>query len=282
MEAPGNHLEGAYYASRSELLQWVNSLLQTDYTKIEQCSNGVPYLKLLPSLFGNVSGIVSKGKMTAKTEYEATANFKLIQEAFNKNGITKVIDIERVARGNVQANLECMQWFKRLCDVNGVTPETVVPVAKAAAPAGTAGKKALLGTSGRRPVTPSTRAGPGTPNASTRGYTSATGSAASSSRRPASAQGSLNSSALMIADEAFNTPQSTTRSDAAQQQADMERRFYYDKLRDIENLVSNELRVAQMSSSQLASEVKRLLYATYESTTPGGNGTSPAPKTNVG
>lgn len=38
--------------SRSELLQWVNELLQTNYTKIEQMGAGGAYCQIIDSVYG--------------------------------------------------------------------------------------------------------------------------------------------------------------------------------------------------------------------------------------
>lgn len=38
--------------SRTELIQWVNDLLQIHYTKIEQCGTGGAYCQILDSVFG--------------------------------------------------------------------------------------------------------------------------------------------------------------------------------------------------------------------------------------
>lgn len=37
--------------SRSELLAWVNELLQVNYTKIEQCGTGAVYCQILDSIY---------------------------------------------------------------------------------------------------------------------------------------------------------------------------------------------------------------------------------------
>jgi hypothetical protein len=38
--------------SRTELLQWLNDLLQLNYTKIEQCGTGAAYCQILDSIYG--------------------------------------------------------------------------------------------------------------------------------------------------------------------------------------------------------------------------------------
>ena len=37
--------------SRSDLLAWVNELLQINYTKIEQCGTGAAYCQILDSIY---------------------------------------------------------------------------------------------------------------------------------------------------------------------------------------------------------------------------------------
>jgi hypothetical protein len=38
--------------SRTELLQWLNDLLQLNYTKIEQCGTGAAYCQIFDSIYG--------------------------------------------------------------------------------------------------------------------------------------------------------------------------------------------------------------------------------------
>lgn len=38
--------------SRTELLQWLNDLLQLNYTKVEQCGTGAAYCQILDSIYG--------------------------------------------------------------------------------------------------------------------------------------------------------------------------------------------------------------------------------------
>lgn len=39
--------------SRSDLLAWLNDLLQLNYTKIEQCGSGGAYCQILDSIYGS-------------------------------------------------------------------------------------------------------------------------------------------------------------------------------------------------------------------------------------
>ena len=99
--------------SRSELLAWVNELLQINYTRVEQCGTGAAYCQVLDSIyrasirsisfyprflsgsFAYVSGFsvdlpMTRVKMNAKHEYEFIANFKVMQNVFKAKRIDKV------------------------------------------------------------------------------------------------------------------------------------------------------------------------------------------------
>ena len=39
-------------ASRTDLLAWLNELLQINYTKVEQCGSGGAYCQILDSVYG--------------------------------------------------------------------------------------------------------------------------------------------------------------------------------------------------------------------------------------
>lgn len=38
--------------SRTELIAWVNELLQLNYTKVEQCGTGGAYCQIIDSIYG--------------------------------------------------------------------------------------------------------------------------------------------------------------------------------------------------------------------------------------
>lgn len=56
----------------------------------------------------------------ARSDYEYVANWKLVQEAFNRNSISRYIDVDKIVRGKYQDNLEFMQWLKAFYDQQGV------------------------------------------------------------------------------------------------------------------------------------------------------------------
>src|SRR5271170_6626764 len=102
-------------ASRTDLLAWLNDLLQINYTKVEQCGSGGAYCQVLDSIYGSFlthlsligrtnSRIISlnlsvwcipgdlpmaRVKMNAKHEYEFIANYKVMQNVFKAKKIDK-------------------------------------------------------------------------------------------------------------------------------------------------------------------------------------------------
>ncbi|KND05184.1 microtubule-binding protein BIM1 [Spizellomyces punctatus DAOM BR117] len=100
--------------SRTELLAWLNDLLQLGYTKIEQCGTGAAHCQIMDSIYQNVP--LSKVKFQAKHEYEYVANFKILQTVFDKHKIDNAIPVERLIKCRFQDNLEFLQWMKKFWD----------------------------------------------------------------------------------------------------------------------------------------------------------------------
>ncbi|XP_067633894.1 microtubule-associated protein RP/EB family member 2 [Eurosta solidaginis] len=114
--------------SRHEMLRWVNTTVQGEYTKIEQLCSGVAYCQMMELLFPQSVG-VKKIKVNAKLEHEFLHNLKLFQMAFTRINYEKSVPIERLIKGRFQDNFEFLQWFKKFYDVHAECKENLkVPV----------------------------------------------------------------------------------------------------------------------------------------------------------
>ncbi|KAL4488947.1 hypothetical protein ABPG72_005734 [Tetrahymena utriculariae] len=105
------------FISKNEILAWINDLLKVNMTLIEQLGSGTMYCQLLDVIFpGQIP--LSKVKWTAKLEYDFLHNFKILQQAFDKLQVPKMIPVNKLAKAKYQDNLEFAQWMKAYFDVN--------------------------------------------------------------------------------------------------------------------------------------------------------------------
>ncbi|XP_077088137.1 microtubule-associated protein RP/EB family member 3b isoform X2 [Siphateles boraxobius] len=103
--------------SRHDMLAWVNDSLHLNYTKIEQLCSGAAYCQFMDMLFPG-SILLRKVKFQAKLEHEYISNFKVLQAAFKRMSVDKIIPVEKLVKGRFQDNFEFVQWFKKLFDAN--------------------------------------------------------------------------------------------------------------------------------------------------------------------
>lgn len=61
---------------------------------------------------------LSKINWKAKNDYEFINNLKILQNSFDKVGIKKHVEVEKLAKAKYQDNLEFAQWLKRYFDLN--------------------------------------------------------------------------------------------------------------------------------------------------------------------
>mmetsp|Transcript_18081 Transcript_18081/g.38638 ORF Transcript_18081/g.38638 Transcript_18081/m.38638 type:complete len:269 (-) Transcript_18081:112-918(-) len=104
-------MDGAFFVSRSELINWVNNLLDTGITKVEQCSNGAVYCQIIDACH---PGIIPMKKVNwaARDEHQCLPNYKVLQLAFDKAGIQRHMEVDKLVKGKYQDNLEMLQWIK--------------------------------------------------------------------------------------------------------------------------------------------------------------------------
>lgn len=230
--------------SRTDLLAWLNELLQLNYTKVEQCGTGGAYCQILDSIYGDIP--MSRVKMNAKHEYEFVANFKVMQTAFKVKKIDKPIPIEKLVKCKMQDNLEFLQWMKRFWDSNfggqgydavarrrGAstdTPATIAPLSSSRTGSATAGL-GIGGRSGGKTPISGHRAGSTQPN------------------------------------EAMQNLQAQLREMSTHMEGlEKERDFYFAKLRDIEILVQQQMEVVEAAGGEdiTLKEIQKILYSTEE------------------
>jgi len=110
-------MDGAFFVSRTELLAWANSVFLLNLTKVEQCSNGAVYCQIIDACHpGTV--VMKKVNWAARADHESIPNFKVLQQSFDKNGIQRHIEVDKLIRGKYQDNLEMLQWIKTYYDRN--------------------------------------------------------------------------------------------------------------------------------------------------------------------
>lgn len=109
-------MDAAYFVSKNELLKWINHTLQLDITFIEDLGAGSIYCQLIDAYFKQTIPM-AKVNWQAKFEYEFVGNLKLYQKGLEKIGVTKKIDVNKLAKAKYQDNLEMIQWLKRYLEL---------------------------------------------------------------------------------------------------------------------------------------------------------------------
>ncbi|ORZ02698.1 calponin homology domain-containing protein [Syncephalastrum racemosum] len=240
--------------SRTELLAWLNDLLQTNYTKVEQAGTGAAYCQIFDSIYGDVH--MSKVKFDTKHEYEYVGNYKILQHTFTKHKVDKVIPVDRLTKCKFQDNLEFMQWVKRFWEQNfpGGAYDALGRRKGGAGPV-----KSVAG--GGRVTTTARRTAAG-------GAARSTASRASSGRvSSSSARADVmdNHSQSVIIDLNKQISELKLTVDGLEKERD----FYFGKLRDIEIMVQEELDAAEQEQPghvelPIMKEIQAILYSTEE------------------
>jgi len=253
--------------SRHDMLSWVNDCLRSQFTKIEELCTGAAYCQYMDMLFpGSVP--MKRIKFRTNLEHEYIQNFKILQAAFKKMNVDKIIPIDRLIKGRFQDNFEFLQWFKKFFDANYDGREYDASAAREGYPMGlgigsgpSAGSK--LSTNGvKKP---------------------AVGLSASSAmpRRPLAKPAPKATPAPTAPSRTLNASKTTTNNvtnqaieDLSNQLMDMrlnleglekERDFYFSKLRDIEILCQE---AEESESSAIIAKILDILYATEDGFAP--------------
>ncbi|KAM0218926.1 hypothetical protein ACHAPQ_000217 [Fusarium lateritium] len=224
--------------SRQELVAWLNSLLQLNITKVEQCGTGAALCQVFDSIYMDVP--MAKVKFNVNSEYLYIQNFKVLQNTFTKHQIDKPIPVPALIKCKMQDNLEFLQWTKRFWDLN-------FPDHEYDAVARRKGGAMPPAASAPRPV-----AAAATTGAARRG-----GSTPSGGPRVAKAAGP--------ATAALQQENATLKETVTG--LERERDFYFSKLRDIELLVQqavDEDPELEKQEDGLVKHIQTILYSTEE------------------
>merc|ERR1719244_1112659 len=61
---------------------------------------------------------LKKIKFKTQLEHEYIQNFKVLQAAFKKMNVDKIVPVDKLIKGRFQDNFEFLQWFKKFFDAN--------------------------------------------------------------------------------------------------------------------------------------------------------------------
>merc|ERR1712193_540752 len=61
---------------------------------------------------------LKKVKFKTKLEHEYIQNFKVLQAAFKRMTVDKIVEIDKLVKAKFQDNFEFLQWFKKFFDAN--------------------------------------------------------------------------------------------------------------------------------------------------------------------
>ena len=96
---------------RSELLNWINSITQSDYPKIENLSDGVGYCQIMDAFFNNCGNEIMKLKLNSKEVEDYQKNFNLLNIMLGKQKSFKQVDPIKMTKFNFSSNFEFLQFL---------------------------------------------------------------------------------------------------------------------------------------------------------------------------
>ncbi|KAJ2726259.1 microtubule integrity protein mal3 [Coemansia sp. Benny D115] len=246
--------------SRQELIAWVNSLLQTGYTKVEQLGSGAAYCQIFDSIYGDVK--LERVKFSANQEYEYVENFKILQNVMTKHKVDKPIDPTRLTKCRFQDNFEFLQWLKRYWDA--YAPQTHYDAV------GRRNGKPAGPVDAHRPMSSASSAR----SSSAGAYRARPVAGARVAGRPGVARGGLPPRASPGSRAAGNAAggsqqvQELSRNLAEAkvliETAEKERDFYFGKLREIEVYLQSLNFGAGTGAESMGKDIQAILYSTED------------------
>ncbi|XP_070491415.1 microtubule-associated protein RP/EB family member 1-like isoform X1 [Chironomus tepperi] len=254
--------------SRHDMLSWVNDCLRSQFTKIEELCTGAAYCQYMDMLFSG-SVPMKRVKFRTNLEHEYIQNFKILQAAFKKMNVDKIIPIDRLIKGRFQDNFEFLQWFKKFFDANydgrdydavlardglpmGLGVGSGAPAGKSLNSSNGIAKKPMVAATSMPARRPLTKAAPPAKAPAPANRTTVTTSTKTSANNVSNQQVEELSNQLM--DMRLNL-----------EGLEKERDFYFSKLRDIEILCQE---ADEGETTPIIQKILDILYATEDGFAP--------------
>jgi len=264
-------MSGAFFVPRTQLIDWLNSTFKLSVTKVEQCSNGAIYCQVFDSIFtGKVQ--MSKLNWSARDAHECIANYKVLQQTFDRCSLSRNIPVDSLIRGKYQDNLEFLQWVKSYWEQAQVTPD-YDPVARRSTTskpflewASRDKENAQRDRMGRKPAKMARTAA----NApAPRAVAPATRPAPRAAAAPPPVAAGVAATAENVSQPEAQTKESDRVSQASADDLENERDFYFAKLRSVELICQRyqENAMPDLTAKELVDKISKILYAT-EATPP--------------
>mmetsp|Transcript_13542 Transcript_13542/g.13120 ORF Transcript_13542/g.13120 Transcript_13542/m.13120 type:complete len:342 (-) Transcript_13542:176-1201(-) len=277
-------MDGAYFTSRTEILDFFNNLLGMSLTKIEQTATGGVACQLMDYIFpGTVQ--MKRINWAARTDFQYVDNYKVLQNAFQKNSVQKPIDVDRLVRAKYQDNLEFCQWLKAFFDhCNPPQRDDYDPLARRALGKGGKSLEQHFRPGGGKAAGSSSRAAP--PRRAVVPTTQPKTTRKSGTRtvrgpRGANEKTSTFSERLTVGSQKITSEKIVVDANLMKKNSELldrvaeleltltgiekERDFYFEKLRGIEVMLQvHEEKGEQNKADELLKNVFKVLYATSE------------------
>jgi len=197
----------------------------------------------------------SKVKWNAKHEYEFVENYKILQNAFDKNGVKRYIEVNKLVKAKYQDNLEFCQWLKAYFEKN-YNGEFYDAVARRKG-------QDLFYIAGGGKVAPISKAGYQPPKPAAKSSTGSSGYGPAKSTASSSISGGARPAAgvpqAKVAEYESQIQELKLQNDTL----DKERDFYFSKLREIEVLLQHRT-VEGEEPSILGQDILKILYASED------------------
>merc|ERR1719264_2218781 len=198
---------------------------------------------------------LKKVKFMTKLEHEYIQNFKILQAAFKKMHVDKIVPVDKLVKGRFQDNFEFIQWFKKFFDANYGGQDYDPNVARGGLDLGGKGGAGArpTGIASAKPRAPAMMARNGVSKAPAAGRVPA---ARPTGRPTGGSGGGGNSAALEAEIEELN--KEVMQGKLTIEGLEKERDFYFGKLRDIEVLAQEH--EAEPNGPQFTAKVLNVLY----------------------